>query len=50
MAEVEIVQAEADVSNREFDLLSAENNLDSARLLIKLLDIDRHTMIVPQKR
>lgn len=48
LAEVEIVQAEADVSNREFDLLSAENSLDAARLsLIKLLDIDRHTMIVP---
>jgi outer membrane protein TolC len=51
MAEVEIVQAEADVSNREFDLLSAENSLDSARLsLIKLLDIDRHTLIVPTEK
>ena len=51
MAEVEIVQTEADVSNREFDLLSAENSLDSARLsLIKLLDIDRHAMIVPTEK
>jgi len=51
MAEVEIVQTEADVSNREFDLLSAENSVDSARLaLIKLLDIDRHTMIVPTEK
>lgn len=51
MAEVEIVQAEADVSNREIDLLSAENNLDSARLsLIKLLDIDRHTIIIPTEK
>jgi len=51
MAEVEIVQAEADVSNREFDLLSAENSLDSARLsLIKLLAIDKHTMIVPTEK
>ena len=51
MAEVEIVQAEAEVSSREFDLLSAENSVDSARLsLIKLLDIDRHTMIVPTEK
>lgn len=48
MAAVEIVQAEADVSNRKFDVLSAENSVDSARLaLISLLDIDKHTMIVP---
>lgn len=51
MAEVEIVQAEAEVSNREFELLSAENSVDSARLsLIKLLDIDRHTTIVPTEK
>lgn len=51
MAKVEIVQAEADVSNRKFDVLTAENNVDSARLaLINLLDIDRHTMIVPTEK
>lgn len=51
MAEVEIIQAQADVSNREFDLLSAENSLDSARLsLIKLLNIDKRTMIVPTEK
>jgi len=48
MAPVEIVQVEADIATREFDYQSALNNLDSARLnLLKILDIDKHTPIVP---
>ncbi|MBI5100606.1 MAG: TolC family protein [Nitrospirae bacterium] len=51
MAEVELFQTEADVANREFSLLEAENNLDSARLsLIKLLDIDKRTRITPSEK
>ena len=51
VAEVEIVQTEADVANKEFDLLQTENSMDSARLsLIKLLDIDKQTKIVPTEK
>ncbi len=46
MARVEIVQTKADIANREFNLLSSENNLDRARLsLIQILDIEKQTMI-----
>lgn len=51
MAEVEIVQTEADVATQEFNLLSAENSVDSARLeLIKILDMNKKTMIVPTEK
>ncbi len=48
MAANEIIQTESDVANREFSYETAINNLDNARLsLLKILDIDKHTMIVP---
>jgi outer membrane protein TolC len=51
MAEVEIVQTEADVANREFNVLSAENSADSARLaLVKLLDVDKRIIIIPTEK
>ena len=46
MAKVEIVQTQADIANREFSLISAQNSLDNARLsLIQILDIDKQTRI-----
>ena len=43
MAAVELIQAEADVANKEFAVLTTENDLDQARLsLIKTLDIDQN--------
>ncbi|MBW2615623.1 MAG: TolC family protein, partial [Deltaproteobacteria bacterium] len=51
MAKVDIVQTQSDVANREFGLLQAENALDAARLaLLKVLDIDKYTMIVPVEK
>ena len=51
MAKVDIVQTQSDVANREFGLLQAENALDAARLaLLKVLDIDKYTMIVPKEK
>lgn len=51
LAAMELVQTEADVASKEFDLLQTENSADAARLsLIKLLDIDKHTMIVPTEK
>lgn len=48
MAEIEIVQTEADVASREFNLLSSENAVDAARLaLLKALDIDKNTRLLP---
>lgn len=48
MAEMEIVQAEADVARRELALVDAENRLDASRLaLIDILDIDSATVIHP---
>ena len=48
MAANEIIQTESDVANREFSYETAINNMDNARLsLLKILDIDKHTMIVP---
>lgn len=42
---VEIVQTEADIANREFNLLTAQSLRDSARFaLVKLLDVDRDTV------
>lgn len=49
MARTDIVQSEADVANREFNLLASENNVEAARLdLVKALDIDEHTQITPR--
>ena len=48
MAELEVVQAEADVAERELVLVGAENRLHAARLaLIDTLDIDTGTAIHP---
>ncbi|RKZ78419.1 MAG: TolC family protein [Candidatus Parabeggiatoa sp. nov. 1] len=48
MAQVEIIQAEADLANQELSFHENENALDKARLsLLKLLDIDKHTVIAP---
>ena len=46
MAELEILQAEADVAQRELVLVGAENRLDATRLaLIDVLDIDSDAII-----
>ncbi|WP_333655552.1 TolC family protein [Dissulfurispira sp.] len=48
MPKMEIIQAEAEVANREFAVLTAEKNFEAARLsLIKVLDIDKNTPIIP---
>jgi outer membrane protein TolC len=48
MAEIDIIQSEADVAGREFSLLQSENSLDAARLaLVKIMGIDKSTRIVP---
>lgn len=48
MAAIEIVQSEADLANKEFSLLSAENAVDAARLaLTKAIDIDKNSKISP---
>jgi outer membrane protein len=48
MPAMDIIQAEADVANKEFLHQQILNQLDSARLnLINQLDIDKHTQIIP---
>ncbi len=48
LAKVEITQTEADLANQELNFLASKNSLDTNRLnLLKLLDIDRHTLIEP---
>ena len=48
MAELEVVQAEADVAERELVLVGAENRLDRARLtLIDTLDVDTDAVLHP---
>ena len=48
MPAMDIIQAEADVANKEFSHQQILNQLDSARLnLINQLDIDKHTQIIP---
>jgi len=48
MAAIELVQSEADLANKEFSLLSAENAVDAARLaLTKAIDIDKNSKINP---
>ena len=50
MAELEVVQAEADVAERELVLVGAQNRLDGARLsLIDILDVDSDTAIHPSE-
>jgi outer membrane protein len=47
MPEMDMIQAEADVANKEFSYQQYLNQLDSARLnLINQLDIDKHTQII----
>lgn len=44
---VEIIQTEADIATREFNLLTAQAARDSARFaLVKILDVDRETTFV----
>lgn len=51
MAEVEIVQTESDVANRELAVEQAHNSVDAARLaLLSKLALDLRTDIVPKER
>ncbi|EDN66604.1 Outer membrane efflux protein [Beggiatoa sp. PS] len=46
LAQVELIQAEADLANQELALRENQNSLEQARLdLLQLLDIDKHTLI-----
>lgn len=48
MAQIDLIQSEADVANRDFNLLASENSMDAARLgLVKILDIDKNRRITP---
>ncbi len=48
MAQVEIVQAQADLADKEFGLTRARNAMEAARYsLLRILDIDKNTMIIP---
>lgn len=48
MAEIDMIQSEADLANQEFNLLAAENEVDAARLgLVKLMGLDTHADIRP---
>jgi outer membrane protein TolC len=48
MARTELIQSEADIANREFDVVSARNDLDSARLtLLSFLNIDKQFVFTP---
>lgn len=47
MAEVELVQTNSDIANKEVSLLTSQNSFDSARLaLLRILDIDKRTSIL----
>ena len=51
MARVEIVQTQADVTNRELGLIGTKNALDRARLaLLAELDIDKNLMAIPVEK
>lgn len=51
MAKVEIVQTQADVADKEFSLTQSRNSVDAARYsLLKVLDIDKHTMVIPTEK
>jgi outer membrane protein TolC len=48
MAQIDIIQSEADVANRDFNLLASENSVEAARLeLVKILDIDKNRRFIP---
>lgn len=48
MAQTEILQAENDVANREFSVITARNDVDSARLtLLQVLNLDKKTNFLP---
>ena len=48
MAQVEIVQVQADLADKEFGLTRARNAMETARYsLLRILDIDKDTMIIP---
>ena len=48
MAQVEIIQAQADLANQELGLRENQNTLDKTRLnLLQLLNIDKHTQLNP---
>jgi outer membrane protein TolC len=51
MPAVDMIQAEADLANKEFSHQQILNQLDNARLnLINQLDIDKHTQIIPTEK
>lgn len=48
LARVEIVQSQTEVANRELDLISAQNNFESAMLnLVEIIDIDSNFRLIP---
>ena len=48
MAAIEMIQSEASVAQNEYNLLTAENSVDAARLaLTKIMDIDKNTKLRP---
>ncbi len=48
MAQTEILQAENDVANRELSVITARNDVDSARLtLLQILNLDKNTNFLP---
>lgn len=50
MAEIDMIQSEADLANQEFNQLAAENNVDAARLnLVRLLGLDTQADIRPDE-
>ena len=49
MAEIDIVQSEADVANQEFSFVATEGAMDAARLaLLKSLGLSTQTRVLPQ--
>ncbi len=48
MARTELIQSEADIANQEFEVVSARNDLDAARLtLLSFLNIDKNFIFEP---
>ncbi|MCI5134640.1 MAG: TolC family protein [Candidatus Electrothrix sp. AW2] len=48
MAKVEIIENKSNVAARELRFMTSQNDLETTKLdLLKLLDIDRHTLIEP---
>ena len=51
MAEIDLVQSEADVANQEFNLVATEGAMDSARLaLLKALGLSTQARVLPQEQ